>query len=254
MSGLDPLRSFPPGSDNRRMETLAFDRVERDFRELEGRAMDSHTVRHEVLARLRRAVPVDAYCFAEVDPGSQMMVAHATERIDRKLSSRLYVNEYMERDFLKHRSLIDGPRRARVLSDAARGELQRSPRFRKVLAPMGVGHELRAACVEDGQAWGLLHLYRVSHRSDFTAAEAAVIARASGLLARLIRSAVLTPGFASVCASLAPTTGWRRRPARPACAWRTCKIPRRAKSRRRRRSSRPWPFAPGRSQRLRQRR
>jgi len=185
------------------MDTGA-DRLARDLDELRDRGLDSHTLRHEALARLRRVVPVDAYCFSEVDPESQMMVAHATEGIDRSLSPRLYVNEYAERDFVKHRSLIEGSTRACSLSEATRGDVGRSIRFRELLSPMGVGHELRAACVQDGQAWGLMNLYRAAGRSAFTPQETAIVARVTVLLAELLRSTVLQPGFQTVAASHAP--------------------------------------------------
>jgi DNA-binding NarL/FixJ family response regulator len=180
------------------------DRLPRDLSELRDRGLGSHALRHEALARLRRVVPVDAYCFSEVDPESQMMVAHATERIDRAVSARLYFNEYAETDFVKNRSLIEGSTRACSLSEATRGNLQRSTRFRELLAPVGVGDELRAACVQDGQAWGLLHLYRASGRSGFTRAETTTVARVTPLLAELLRTSVLEPGFTALPASRAP--------------------------------------------------
>jgi DNA-binding NarL/FixJ family response regulator len=133
-----------------------------------------------------------------------MMVAHATEGIDRSLSPRLYVNEYAERDFVKVRSLIEGSTRACSLAEATRGELERSVRFRELLSPMGVGHELRAACVQDGQAWGLMNLYRAADRSAFTRHETAIVARVTVLLAELLRSSVLQPGFQDIAASHAP--------------------------------------------------
>lgn len=180
------------------------ERLTRDLGELRGRGLDSHALRHEALARVRRVVPVDAYCFSEVDPESQMMVAHATDGIDRSLSPRLYVNEYGERDFVKHGSLIEGPARACSLAEATHGEIERSIRFRELLSPMGIGHELRAACVQDGQAWGFLHLYRAFGRSGFTRQEAATVAHATGLLGQLMRSSVLEPGITTVTAWHAP--------------------------------------------------
>ena len=169
-----------------------------------GRDLDSHTLRHEALARLRRFVPVDAYCFSELDPESQMMVAHATDGLDRGLAPRLYLNEYTESDFLKQRSLIEGSTRACSLSKATRGELERSVRFRELLSPMGVGHELRAACVLDGQAWGFMNLYRGHGRSEFTPHEVELVARVTPLLAALLRSSVLEASFATLPAAQAP--------------------------------------------------
>lgn len=183
---------------------IGADQLERDLGELRNRGLDSHALRHEALARLRRAVPVDAYCFSEIDPESQTMVAHATEGIDRSLSPRLYVNEYAEPDFVKHRSLIKGPTRACSLTEATRGDAQRSIRFRELLSPMGVGQELRAACVQNGQAWGLMHLYRAAGRPAFTRQETAMVGRVTVTLAELLRSSILEPGVRTISASHAP--------------------------------------------------
>jgi DNA-binding NarL/FixJ family response regulator len=180
------------------------DRLARVLGELRGRGLDSHTLRHEAMARLRRMVPVDAYCFSEADPETQLMVAHATDGVDRSLSPRLYVNEYAERDFVKHRSLVEGTTRATSLSQATQGQVERSIRFRELLSPMGVGHELRAACVQDGQAWGFVHLYRASGRSGFSREETATVARVTVLLAELLRAAVLDHSLATVAAADAP--------------------------------------------------
>jgi DNA-binding CsgD family transcriptional regulator len=179
-------------------------RLDRALAELRERDLDSHTLRHEALARLRRAVPVDAYCFSVLDPESQMMVAHATEGVDRRLSARLYLNEYAEPDFVKQRSLIDGSVRACSLSRATGGELERSTRFRELLSPMGVTHELRAACVVDGQAWGFMNLYRARDRSEFTQQEIDTVARVGPFLAALLRSSILGPGLGTTPAACAP--------------------------------------------------
>jgi DNA-binding NarL/FixJ family response regulator len=69
---------------------------------------------------------------------------------------------------------------------------------------MGVGHELRAACVQDGQAWGFMHLYRASGRAGFTREETATVARVTVLLAELLRSAILDLGLTTVAAADAP--------------------------------------------------
>jgi DNA-binding CsgD family transcriptional regulator len=58
---------------------------------------------------------------------------------------------------------------------------------------MGFQHELRAALVDRGTAWGFVHLYRAPDRRGFGADEVEAIQRASVPLARGLRAAATTP-------------------------------------------------------------
>ena len=53
----------------------------------------------------------------------------------------------------------------------SKGEHARSPRFRDILVPMGMGDELRAALTVDGACWGMLCLHREARCARFGAAE-----------------------------------------------------------------------------------
>ena len=57
------------------------------------------------------------------------------------------------------------PRKAATLSEATGGHPERSPRFRDLLAPAGIGPELRSAFVADGATWGALILVRPRRRA-----------------------------------------------------------------------------------------
>jgi DNA-binding CsgD family transcriptional regulator len=143
------------------------------------------------MERLGAAVPLDGWCFSTADPQTLVMTSHATSGIDRSGSPLLYLNEYGERDVSKHEELARSSWPVRVLSEATRGERERSPRYRSVLRPMGIEHELRAAVRERGVTWGFLHLFRGRDRRDFDAVEATLVERFARGLAPVLRRALL---------------------------------------------------------------
>jgi DNA-binding CsgD family transcriptional regulator len=168
-------------------------RVEREIALLADRALDTHTLRVEAMERLRREIPVDGFCFSIADPATLCLASVAMEGADRGLSAAYYRIEHGERDVAKHVELARGGRPARVLSQETRGEPERSPRYKEVLRPMGVRHELRAAARVDGATWGFLHLFRGDLRRDFDADDVALVERVSPILARALREAALRP-------------------------------------------------------------
>jgi DNA-binding NarL/FixJ family response regulator len=68
---------------------------------------------------------------------------------------------------------------------------EQSARYRDLLAPLGIGDELRVAFVVDGQCWGACALYRDQGRPDFTDADAEFVARLSGTLAEGIQRVLI---------------------------------------------------------------
>jgi DNA-binding CsgD family transcriptional regulator len=77
-----------------------------------------------------------------------------------------------------------------ILSQATNGHPERSTRFNELLAPSGIPFELRAAFVSRGRVWGAVHLARREDRHDFTAEDAAVLARVTGVIADGIRTSL----------------------------------------------------------------
>lgn len=80
---------------------------------------------------------------------------------------------------------------ARRLSDCAGGALERIPRYREILAPLGLGDELRANLGVGGRIWGRLLLARRVSDPLFEDAEVALLAQASAPLAEGIRRSFL---------------------------------------------------------------
>ncbi|UGS38205.1 helix-turn-helix transcriptional regulator [Capillimicrobium parvum] len=180
------------------------ERTERAIADLSRRGLDSPTLRRQAMTVLSRAVPVDGYCFAAADPETLAMVDHTTDGVDRSQAGALYRNEYGERDVAKHAELVRQDMPVAVTSHLTGGDVTRSRRHRELLGPMGIRHELRAATVADGATWGFLHLFRGPDRSDFTAQEAALVARASRHLAAGLRAATIGEGVTMTAASEAP--------------------------------------------------
>jgi len=187
------------------MARIDLHRLDGELDALAARGLDSHRFRHEAVARLRHVVPADAYCFSSADPGSLVMTATASDGVDRELAPIVYRNEHEQRDVAKHADLARGHRPVRVLAQETGGELERSPRYRELLRPMGAEHELRAAAIEDGVTWGFLHLYRARGRRGFDSDEVTAVATVGRRLAAGIRDAELADGAETAPAEEAPS-------------------------------------------------
>jgi DNA-binding CsgD family transcriptional regulator len=87
----------------------------------------------------------------------------------------------------KFERLARAPRKAATIYDATGGHPERSPRFRDLLTPSGMGAELRSAFVADGATWGALILVRRAGLPEFDDREVELLASASALFARAVR-------------------------------------------------------------------
>lgn len=99
--------------------------------------------------------------------------------------------EYAVPDVNKFAYLARRRRPAGVLGMATGGLPEQSPRYRDLLAPLGIGHELRLAFVVEGQCWGACSLYRGPDQSDFDEADAQFAASLSSVLGEGVRRALL---------------------------------------------------------------
>jgi DNA-binding CsgD family transcriptional regulator len=178
--------------------------LESDLAGLADRGLDAHTLRVEAMERVRRVVDVDGYCFVSVDPRTLAQTSVVTWGVDRRGAPAIYRNEYEQPDVAKHADLAASRHPVRVLSQATKGRPERSARYRELLAPWGLPHELRAAVRERGTTWGFIHLYRADDRRDFDGDEATAVERATRAIAPLLRAAVVGRAHAQVPAAQAP--------------------------------------------------
>jgi len=142
------------------------------------RAVEPVALERAVARQLRRAVPFDLWCGPTTDPATgDPTGGYHEEGLPPPRLSRLLEIEYgTTPDFVAIRTLTRGGAPVRTLSEATDGDLQRSPRYRDVLAPSGVRHEVRVALRCGGGTWGALVLMRGSDLPDFTPAEVRLLA------------------------------------------------------------------------------
>jgi DNA-binding CsgD family transcriptional regulator len=183
--------------------TAAQSRVDRlvdDLVALGRRGLPRAEYYREAAARLRRVVDCDALCWHTLDPETLLMTSDEPEElIDIGLltpetapaAGRLLVaGEYMTDGINTFASLARRRVPVAILGETLRGRPERSARYRDLLAPAGIPYEMRAALVSRGRAWGAVHIARCDDKRDFTAADAAVLARVVPVIADGIRTSL----------------------------------------------------------------
>lgn len=153
------------------------------------RVTDPVALAVEVTAHLQRRVPGDLWCALTLDPatGSQTGGYH-DEGFPLEHMARLVELE-QQGDVATIRDLAISGARAVTLHDATDGDPSRSARYRDVLVPSGVRHELRALFRGEAGAWGALVLMRED--TPFSAEDVALLASVSETVAAGLRRAVL---------------------------------------------------------------
>ncbi len=169
----------------------AWRRAEREIVRLCHAGLDSHTLRVEALRRLRAVVPVDALFCATVDPATLLFTGSVVEAIPEHATPAFLANEFLQDDVNKFVHLARAGRPVQGLYEATRGEPDRSPRYREILAPLGLGDELRAALRVGSTTWGVVCLHRELAGPGFSHAEADFLGRVSPHLAEGLRTALL---------------------------------------------------------------
>jgi DNA-binding CsgD family transcriptional regulator len=154
--------------------------------------LDAPTLLEGLLDRLKTVVPFEAGLIATTDPATLLYTsAVLAEQSHVMHMPGFLANEYLDDDVLKYSDLARGPKRVGLLNQSTRGELAASPRYRELLAPMGLGDELRAAFVAGGFCWGVSCLTRERGDIPFGDDEAAAIGRLSPHIAEGLRTALL---------------------------------------------------------------
>lgn len=144
-----------------------------------------------VQAALAAAIPVDRWCGFAVDPATLFATnGYHDEGVDPAVLPRLLELEYGDPDA---NQLPDLVRRGGVatITDATGGDPAASARWREVLVPSGLPHELRAAFGDGRHTWGALILFRGSDVPDFTAGEVALVRAVAPTVAAGFRSVLV---------------------------------------------------------------
>ena len=161
------------------------DRLVEDVGSLGSRGLPREEYCAEVTARLRKVVPSVAACWHTLDAQTRLMTSDAphelvssgvlTAETVTAAGELLVASEY----FVSDVNTFAGLARRRVtvgtLSQATGRHPDRSARYRDLLAPSGIPHELRAAFVSRGRCWGAVHIARRDDQPDFTSEEVAAL-------------------------------------------------------------------------------
>jgi DNA-binding CsgD family transcriptional regulator len=157
-----------------------------DLERLALRALTRAEFFDEAAIRLKRTVPFDGACWHTLDPGSHLITQHHLQGLPDRFPV-LANNEYAVDDVNKFDQLARAKHKAATLAQATGGHPDRSPRFRDLLRPAGVGPELRSAFVADGATWGALILVRRADQAEFEDLDVELLSTTSALFARAVR-------------------------------------------------------------------
>jgi DNA-binding CsgD family transcriptional regulator len=152
-------------------------------------ATDATALHRSVAAAVSTAVPFDRWCAMSFDPATALPTGgFHSEGLPMDLVPRLLELEYGEEaDVLRLADLARADRPVARLSEATGRDPVRSPRFRDVLQPAGLPHEVRAVHRDGRTPWGAVILLRGTDAPDFTAAEATLVGTLSARVAEALR-------------------------------------------------------------------
>jgi DNA-binding CsgD family transcriptional regulator len=180
------------------MDVWAADRLVSEVERLGARGLPYAVLHAELTARIRRAFRVDAACWHGLDPDTRLLTTanpmellsagFLTPETEAMAAGAVVASEYTREDVNTFASLAGRRSPVAILSETTRGRPERSARYVEYLAPIGTPHEMRAAMVTRGRAWGCVVLHRTEATGDFTAAEARTMARLSRPIAEALRS------------------------------------------------------------------
>ena len=167
-------------------------------------ALDATALQVEVIGRLRRVLPFDAVFSSTVDPASLLFTGALAEEIPPEATPRFLANELLEEDVNKFRTLAGQRVPVESLDRVTRARRHASPRYREIMAPLGLGDELRAAFRSGGETWGFICLHREDGPSGFTEADIRLLARLSSHVGEGLRRALLVRAAGEAAAPDAP--------------------------------------------------
>jgi DNA-binding CsgD family transcriptional regulator len=174
------------GSDASGRARSAATRIEH----LADETFDQARFRVECLRRLRALLSVDAAFFASVDPETLLFTSAMAEEPLAQSTPLFLDNEFSLEDVNKFASLAGADDTIGSLDQATHGDRRASARYRDVLAPLGLGDEVRVALVSGGWCWGVLCLHREESSLGFDDDELSSLRRLAPYMAQGLRSSI----------------------------------------------------------------
>jgi hypothetical protein len=106
-----------------------------------------------------------------VDPATLLFTGLVADDILLRATPQFLANEFLQKDVNTFRSLAREVHPIGDLDATTQHQLERSPRYRDIFAPLALGDELRAALRVDGICSGALCLHRERSAVPFSRAE-----------------------------------------------------------------------------------
>src|SRR5260221_12980319 len=157
------------------------------------------------LAKLpQNVLPFDSTFFTTTDPSTQVFPSLVTEDSPTWAMLQFLENEFFQDDFNQFHTLLKNRQSIGVLSEQTQHQLQRSQRYRDILEPLALGDEMRAVFVMNAACWGTLCLHRERGAPEYTATEAAFLARLAPHIAEGLRKALLLANTSTTTAPDGP--------------------------------------------------
>ena len=176
------------------------ERLHREIALLTRRGLPRDAYFAEVAPRLRRVIDNDATCWHTLDPHTRLLTSDAPrELIERgvytpetahEAGELLVRSEYLVPDSNTFASLAARRVPVGILDQITRGHPERSARYRDLLQPSGIPHELRAAFMIRGRVWGAVHIARRQASGPFAQRDADALAHVAGAIAQGIRTSL----------------------------------------------------------------
>lgn len=160
-------------------------------------ATEPLTLYRDVVRVLDRAVPSDRWCGLLLDPATVMNTGgYHDEGLPLRVLPRLLELEVGADDVNQLPDLVRDRSGVSTIHRSTGGEPERSPRYREVMLPAGLGPELRAVLRDHGRPWGALVLFRETGARDFTEAEIELVAALAPDIAAAVRRTLLVSEIA----------------------------------------------------------
>ncbi|HET7479872.1 MAG TPA: helix-turn-helix transcriptional regulator [Rubrobacteraceae bacterium] len=174
---------------------MAVDVEERTFSEVKRlcyAGLDGPVLLDEVIKRLRRAVPFEAYCASTMDPASGLLTHPISDEMGGAKEAAIFFERiYFEHDLKLYKQMAQSHRAVARLSETAGGRLERSLRYLELLGPLGLAHEMRGVFGAGGYLWGSMDLIREKGRPDYGPRQVALLRRIAPHLGSGLKTAAL---------------------------------------------------------------
>ena len=153
--------------------------------------LDGLALLDEVIDRLRRVVPFEAYCASTMDPASGLITHALAEEMGGADEAAIF----LERLYFEHhqsvRRMAGTQQSVALLSETTGGDLERSTRYLEYLRPLGLAYELSGVFTSGGYLWGSMDLIRESESPDFKPRQANLLRRIAPHLGNGLKMAAL---------------------------------------------------------------